>query len=42
MSLKEKQITKKNNIFNNPLSNVKSEKEKQIKNDQKQTSSKEP
>ena len=42
MSLQEKQIAKKNNIFNTPLSNAKSEKEKQVKNDQKRTSSKEP
>ena len=37
---KEKQITKEKNISNTPLSNAKSEKEKQIKNDQKRTSSK--
>ena len=40
MPLTGKQITKKNNISNIPLTNAKFEKEKQIKNDQKQTSSK--
>ena len=42
MLLKEKQITKKKDISNTPLNNAKSEKEKQIKNDQKRTSSKGP
>ena len=41
-SLKAKQIKKRKNISNTPLSNAKSEKEKLIKNHQKRTSSKEP
>ena len=38
--MKEKQITKKNNISNTSLSNAKSKKEKEIENDQKGASSK--
>ena len=38
LSLKENQIIKKKNICNTSLSNAKTEKEKQIKNDPKRTS----
>ena len=38
LSLKENQIIKKKNISNTSLSNAKTEKEKQIKNDPKRTS----